>query len=333
MIEEIMPDLYKIQIPLPKNPLKNLNSYLIKGEERNLLIDTGFNHEECRKAMVSSLQELDVRMENTDFFVTHLHADHSGLVATLMTESSTVYMSETDGKLVNRSLTGSEWDSKARFFRSHGFPEDELVMAEKKNPAKIYLPDRDIDFTYVDEGDIIKAGRYAFTFIATPGHTPGHMCLYEKDKKILISGDHILDEITPNITIWVVTTNPLKLYLESLDKVKKLEIDLVLPAHRKLIYDCDGRIEELKKHHQERLQEILEIIDHGERMTAYEIAAKMTWSISHKSWGDFPPAQKWFAIGEAIAHLEYLAANNSLQKNIASDGITFQKPCPHTQPS
>jgi glyoxylase-like metal-dependent hydrolase (beta-lactamase superfamily II) len=323
MIEEIMPELFKIQIPLPNNPLKNLNSYLIKGEGRNLLIDTGFNHEECRKVMVSALQELDVCMEETDIFITHLHADHSGLVASLMTENSTAYMSKIDANLINRSLTQWEWDKKGRFFRSYGFPEEELVMAEKSNPAKIYLPSGDITFTFVDEGETIQVGRYSFTCIATPGHSPGHMCLYERDKKVLISGDHILDEITPNITIWVETTNPLALYLESLEKVGRLEIDIVLPAHRKLIDDCYGRIEELKKHHQERLMEILTIINSGEMMTAYEIAAKMSWSLSYKSWDEYPPAQKWFAMGEAIAHLEYLAENNSLKKIERDGNISF----------
>ncbi|MBS4024074.1 MAG: MBL fold metallo-hydrolase [Clostridia bacterium] len=324
MIEEIMPELYKIQIPLPNNPLKNLNSYLVKGDGRNLLIDTGFNHEECRKAMTSALQELDVLMEETDIFITHLHADHSGLVASLMTENSTAYMSKIDANLVNRSLTKIEWAGKEKFFRSYGFPEEELVMAEKSNPAKIYLPSRHINYTFVEEGEIIQVGRYSFTCIATPGHSPGHMCLYEQDKKVLICGDHILDEITPNITIWVETTNPLALYLESLEKVRGLEIAIALPAHRKLIDDCYGRIEEIKKHHQERLMEILKIINSGEKMTAYEIAAKMSWSLSHKSWDDYPPAQKWFAMGEAMAHLEYLAENNSIEK-IKRDGNIFFK--------
>jgi glyoxylase-like metal-dependent hydrolase (beta-lactamase superfamily II) len=322
MIEEIMPKFFKIQIPLPNNPLKNLNSYLVKGEGRNLLIDTGFNHEECSRAMTAALLELDVQMEETDIFITHLHADHSGLAALLMTDNTTVYMSETDAKLVNRSLTKSEWDSKTRYFRAHGFPGDELVIAEKKNPAKIYLPSREIAFTYVAEGDTINVGQYSFICIATPGHSPGHMCLYERDKKVLISGDHILDEITPNITIWVETTNPLKLYLESLEKVGRLAIDMVLPAHRKLIDDCYGRIEELQRHHQARLNEVLTIIGDSGELNAYEVAAKMTWSLSYKSWDEYPPAQKWFAMGEAIAHLEYLAAKNDLLK-ITKDGFLY----------
>jgi glyoxylase-like metal-dependent hydrolase (beta-lactamase superfamily II) len=80
MIEKVLTNLYKIEIPLPKNPLKNLNSYVIKGAERNLIIDTGWNQEECMNAMQAGLKKLGVDIKNTDFFITHLHADHLGLI-------------------------------------------------------------------------------------------------------------------------------------------------------------------------------------------------------------------------------------------------------------
>ena len=84
MIEEILANLYKIEIPLPESPLKALNSYVIKNSERNLIIDTGWNQEECMNAMQTGLKELGVDLRKTDFFITHLHADHLGLVSTLL---------------------------------------------------------------------------------------------------------------------------------------------------------------------------------------------------------------------------------------------------------
>ena len=74
----------------PGNPLKALNCYVIKGKDRNLIVDTGFNRKECYEAMQQNLEELAVDLGKTDIFLTHLHADHTGLVARLASESSTM---------------------------------------------------------------------------------------------------------------------------------------------------------------------------------------------------------------------------------------------------
>ena len=91
MIEQVLPDFYRIEIPLPNSPLKALNSYLIKGQGRFLIIDTGMNRDECMRSMISSLEKLEVDLRKTDFFITHMHADHLGLVGNLATETSTIY--------------------------------------------------------------------------------------------------------------------------------------------------------------------------------------------------------------------------------------------------
>jgi glyoxylase-like metal-dependent hydrolase (beta-lactamase superfamily II) len=90
MIEELLTDLYRVEIPLPRSPLKALNSYIVKGNGRFLIIDTGMNREECLRPMRSALQKLDIDLNKTDFFITHLHADHSGLVGVLATDTSKI---------------------------------------------------------------------------------------------------------------------------------------------------------------------------------------------------------------------------------------------------
>jgi len=101
MLQEVLQDLFRIEIPLPKNPLKAINSYVIKGPERNLIIDTGMNWEECMNAMQAGLQELSVDLNVTDFFITHLHVGHSGLVSSLDTADSKIYFNGPEVESIN----------------------------------------------------------------------------------------------------------------------------------------------------------------------------------------------------------------------------------------
>jgi glyoxylase-like metal-dependent hydrolase (beta-lactamase superfamily II) len=179
------------------------------------------------------------------------------------------------------------------------------------------------------DGDEIVAADYCFQCVSTPGHSLGHTCLYEPDKKILVAGDHILIDITPNIQCWTDEQNPLQDYLASLDKVNDMEIDLVLPGHRRIITDHRKRIAELKEHHKTRLEEVLSILaDHPQ--TAFEVASQMTWELDADSWDDFPRAQKWFATGEAIAHLRYLQRKDLIvRKDLnGTTAFTLNELCP-----
>lgn len=320
MPEEIFPDLYRLKIPLPESPLKFLNSYVIKGPERNLLIDTGLNRQECLEAMQEGLKKLDVDLKKTDIFITHLHADHFGLVTKLADKSCRIYFSRPEKELIE-SFEG--FDTMIVFAGQNGFPEDQLRAALDKHPGNKYGSDWMPELSLLDDQDEIECGSYRFQCVTTPGHTVGHICLYEADKKILIAGDHILDDITPNIQCWRDTQNPLKTYLLSLDKVLALEVDLVLPGHRRLIKDHRARIEELKVHHKHRLQEVLDILQKG-KMSAFQIASKMTWDLKCDSWDDFPVAQKWFATGEAISHLKFLCGQNKIVQVNEDQRIRYQ---------
>ena len=302
MIEEILPSLFRVEVPLPNSPLKFLNSYVIRSSDRNLIVDTGLNRKECLDAMQSGLQQLDIDLGKTDFFITHLHADHFGLLSKLVTGTSQVFFNRPETELIEAS---GWWERMIAYAAKNGFPENELREAIRSHPGREFGSQWVPEINILQDGDEIIAGDYHFQCVSTPGHSMGHTCLYEPDKKILVAGDHILIDITPNIQCWSDEQNPLQNYLASLDKVNELEIDLVLPGHRRLITDHKARIAELKEHHERRLRELLSILGDDPR-NAFQVASRMTWDLDCDSWEEFPRAQKWFATGEAIAHLRYL---------------------------
>lgn len=322
MVEEILPNLFRIEIPLPKNPLKTLNSYLIKGQDRFLIIDTGMNREECIEVMFSSLEKLDVDLKRTDFFITHMHADHIGMVAKLATDSSKIYFNWKEASEFDWFFSEERWKKVFALNCSHGFPEDELKKSIESHPGRRYGPKRQLDFCTLKDGDTVEMGDYSFKCVETPGHTLCHTCLYEPDKKILVSGDHILLDITPNIAYWPELKNSLQQYLASLEKVYHLDVNLLLPGHRNIGNNHKKRIVELQQHHQARLSEVLSAVKQGEK-TAYEVAPYVTWDVSYKSWDDFPYQQKLFAVGETLAHLKYLEDAGQVASKTSGDKILF----------
>lgn len=316
---EILQNLYRIEIPLPKNPLKALNSYAIKSPERNLIIDTGWNQQECLEAMQAGLKELEIDIRKTDFFITHLHTDHLGLVSSLVTDTSTIYFNQPDG---DRITSGIFLDDLMNFARLNGFPEKELQRIPHTHPGFKFRSKGPLSFHFLKEGDTLRISDYVFRCVETPGHSKGHMCLYEPSKKIFVAGDHILDGITPTIALWSDEWNPLKEYLESLDRVYQLDIELVLPGHREVFRNPRERIRELKDHHQKRLDEIVAILRKGTK-NAFQVASQMTWDITYDSWDLFPVSQKWFATGEAISHLKYLEETGLIRKEMRQQKVVY----------
>lgn len=171
MYTHIEDNIYTIPVPLPGNPLKCLNSYVIKDGKRSLVIDTGFRMPECREALTTGLAELGIDMNKADIFLTHLHSDHSGLAPELASPSSKVYISREDGE---RILHGLVSNANLRYaeYLSDGFSEEELTHLND-SPSMKYSQDKPIEFTYVADGDMLSYGGHKLQVIETPGHTPG----------------------------------------------------------------------------------------------------------------------------------------------------------------
>ncbi|HZK01385.1 MAG TPA: MBL fold metallo-hydrolase, partial [Anaerovoracaceae bacterium] len=265
---------------------------------------------------------LNVSMDNTDIFITHLHSDHSGLAPTIMTDNTRVYCSQKDGEILSICGTDYYWNDLAKSFIETGLKLS-LHDAINAHPGYKFRPKGLVNYTFVKDGDVLSVGDYNFKCIETPGHTPGHMCLYDEKEKIFFSGDHILGDITPVICIERGFDMPLTRYLESLKKVEKLDIETVLVGHRNMLADIYQRIKELQQHHKDRLNEVFDILKKGPA-DAYEAAQSMSWDISCDTWDEFPPAQKWFATGEAFAHLQHLWHIGKLKKHKIGGRYLFE---------
>ena len=182
-----------------------------------------------------------------------------------------------------------------------------------------YSQDKPIEFTYVADGDMLSYGGHKLQVIETPGHTPGHICLYDKAGKVMFLGDHVLFNITPNITTWPNFSDPLGHYVHSLMDISIYDVRVPLPGHRQVTGTMAERIGTIIEHHGIRIREMLDIMDACPGLTAYDLSGRMTWRVRGKSssWADFPLQQKWFAVGETAAHLEYLTVRGRAWRELS----------------
>lgn len=326
--EEICKNIYRIPVRLTGNPLKELNSYLIKDENRSLLIDTGFRREECREDLRAGLDELGVCLEDMDIFLTHLHSDHSGLASELIAPGGRIYIGEIDCNWLNdTAFIEAKRSHYLRSYRQGGTPEETIDRMLVRNPAvteaavpgcRNYVP--------LHSGDKLNVGGYELECIWTPGHTPGHMCLWNEANGIMFTGDHVLFDITPNITQWPGVEDSLGDYLASLEMMKRYPVRMALSGHRKT-GDYSGRISQLQAHHQRRLEEALRVMKEMPGMSTYEITGHLTWKIRARNWEEFPDTQKFFAVGECMAHLDYLQKRGQIVSEMDKDGILRYRYC------
>ena len=322
MVEEILPRLHRVVVPLPDNPLREINSYVLTSNDRNLIIDTGMNRPECREVLEAGLDEIGLDLERTDFIATHLHADHAGLVPALFRSGSRAFMGKHDALLVNRGFRHwLEGNPVAEYAARSGFPAEELRASLSNHPGRKYGGPSSVPYVSLGGGESFEVGDYRLEIVTTPGHTRGHITAYEPHQKLFFSGDHVLGDITPNIQAWTDDHDPLAVYLSSLEKVDELDVELCLPGHRSLIEGFSRRIAQLVEHHRQRANEVISILTGG-RKTAYQTASEMSWDIVASSWDDFPIMQRWFATGEAIAHLRYVEGHGLIQRELV-DGRIF----------
>ena len=323
-MQEVCNNIYQILVPLPNSPLKVLNSYVIKGAPRNLIIDTGFNLPESEASLMSGLKMLNIDLDKTDIFITHCHADHSGLADKLKTPANRVWISEMDAQILFFNTTDICWEYVMQQQTPMGFPR-EHCMDKTDHPGYAHFMSQLPELSIIQPGDVFAIGKYHLEVIDLKGHTPGQMGLFDREKGILFSGDHILFNITPNITFWNSGMDDLGNFLENLEKIKTMPIKTIFPAHRQIITNPYERAEELVEHHDRRLNHILKVLD-AKDSTMYEIAAGIPWNFGGGQFLEFPKSQQWFAAGEVRSHMEHLERRNLVRKHVTTDGaLVYEK--------
>ena len=323
MAKQIADNLWQLEIPLEGNPLKTLNSYLIVGKEKSLLIDTGFRWTSCRLAMEKELAEVGVDQSGMDLFATHLHSDHVGLAPELIRPGCRILIGEIDGPGVEDYIDDEVWRDMYAAYVRDGFTWEEVDHLWDENPAQEAAPEVWEQYAYVKDGDILSYGGHDLRCVLTPGHTPGHICLYEEKNRWLFCGDHVLFHISPNICRWTSMPDALGSYLESLQIVRELPVELLLPAHRDETGDLVARVDELTAHHLRRIENAWQTVKDEPGLTGYEIAGRMRWKIRSRSWEDFPLQQKFFAVGEALAHLDYLQVRGRVERRLEDEKYSY----------
>jgi glyoxylase-like metal-dependent hydrolase (beta-lactamase superfamily II) len=326
----LTPDIKWIRMPLPF-ALDHINLWLLSDELDGVkgwtIVDTGIANDSTKVAWNRVFETELNGLPILRIVVTHMHPDHIGLADWLTKRWSVkVWMSLGDYSVARWlvSPAGSQLGSQASgggaadHFKLHGL-SDESDLEKIRARSDYYqrmVPSVPNQFRRLMDGDVLRIGNHEWEVIAGYGHAPEHLSLWSSKQNVLISGDMVLPRISTNVSVYdsEPDANPLRLYLQSLRKFQRLHPDvLVLPSHGKPFTGLHGRLAALSEHHKERL---------AETMAACElkpISARELVPVLFKRELDLH--QLTFAMGEAIAHLNYLWLDGCLRRELCEDRI------------
>lgn len=299
MIKEIARDFYMITLPMPFR-LKHVNIYALVHEGRVTLFDTGLNTPETVTALETGLSRIGRSLREIDrIFITHRHGDHCGMAGRLKDISgATILMSETDYAFIRFSGDQDRLLAELRsFYLRHGLSDEALVLLGSilKSFSKM-IGTFPLDHA-LEPGELHRVGERSFEVLAAPGHSLGQVCFFFRKEGILLAGDHILPDITPNLSPDLFQTDfrPLESFLSSLNEMQNLPVTAVYPAHGRPFTNFLERIVEIKEHHRERK---------GLTLASVRGGRKSTLAVSIDIFGkDLPDFDRYLALNETYVHL------------------------------
>lgn len=307
-VEQVREGLWSVPVPLPHNPLRYVLVYLLALPDGVAMVDTGWDTTEAWQALQDGLGVAGYALGDVrGVLITHIHPDHFGLAGAVAEASGAwIAMHPADARLLPERY-GAVDDLAERSrqqLADAGMPQDDLDAATRsaRNVSSLVRPAA--VSRMLEDGEDVGLSGWDLRAVWTPGHSPGHLCFVDRTRGVLLSGDHVLPRISPNISVHVQQPdNPLAQFLASLAKVRDERVQEVLPAHEFRFTELAVRVDQLIDHHEMRLGEIVDALRGSPGRTCWELARRLTWS---RSWSSFPDYLRRAAVGETLAHLVLL---------------------------
>ena len=310
MAEKIAENFYMITLPMPFR-LKHVHVFALVHDGKVALFDTGVNTPEAFSKLEGSLKIIGKTMCDIDrIFITHFHTDHCGIAGRIKDISGAVIaMSDIDAQRIHKDQKeGLDINKLRMFYRQQGLAEKIIdALVELLDYFKKATIPFQVDTCLVD-CERRTVGSMEFEVIPVPGHTSGQVCFFFRKEGILLSGDHILPHITPNLSPDPHNQDfrPLKSFLDSLKKVENLPVVKVYPAHGEPFSNLKARVEEMNEHHQERKNLIYDSVKGG---------LKTTFEVSLDIFGEnLPEFDQFLAVNETYVHLIELEAEGLIRQ-------------------
>jgi glyoxylase-like metal-dependent hydrolase (beta-lactamase superfamily II) len=314
-VEKLAGGMVSVPVPIPNNPLRYTLCYLIPGDDGLVVVDPGWDSDLGWDALTSGLDAAGATAADvTGVVLTHVHPDHHGLTRRLRDASGAwVAMHPAEHATMLRDLDTEPGTALTGWLRELHVPEAEIAGLLSRWGKAVdlhFAPLADAD-VMLEDGDFVPLAGRRLRAIWTPGHTPGHLCLFDADAQVLLTGDHVLPRISPNIGLQLSGADPLGRYLESLEKVAAYDACEALPGHEYRFRGIAARAAELDGHHRERCREILATVDRLGAPTIWQVASELTWS---RPWDQIGPMLIG-AVAETAAHVELLVRSGDLVRD------------------
>ena len=322
---EIAPGVRWIRMPLPY-ALNHINLWLLAdsedsasaaGDIRWCAVDTGMAMGDVQKHWLQLIEQYPLSRQ----IVTHYHPDHLGLSAWLQ-EQTGAPLSMTQGEYLTAQAFANEIgnyspQATGALFRRHGLGAERLqALAERGNAYKRAVPAIPASYTLLREGESVRIGAHEWRIIIGHGHCPEHAALYCEALGVLIGGDMMLPSISTNVAVFAPNPDDDSLsdFLASIHRFTELpEGTLALPSHGRPFRGIHTRVAALEKHHADRCTDLIAACRKQPHTAASLLPVLFQRDITD-------PHQTFFAMSEAIAHLNYLERRGEL-KRIDDDGI------------
>lgn len=317
--KEVETGIHWIRMPLPF-ALNHINLWLIADGDGWTIVDTGYNTDETRTIWDDVFGKIIKDKPVKRIIITHFHPDHVSLAGWLNEKwEAPIWMTYSEWMQAQLNRYGgptADIDERMDFYIKHGMEKSGIDGYRETRPdfSKIILP-LPTGFRRMLDTEEFLIGSHKWKVITGAGHSPEHAALWCKDLNILISGDQILPRISTNVSLQCNEPDgdPLRLYLTSLEKFRYLPKNaLILPSHDRPFYGLHNRIDALGAHHAERLNATVEACK--ESKSSREL-------IPYLFKRQLDSHQLGFAIGEAMAHANYLVTDGRLSKKLCEDGI------------